>query len=96
VYNKISVQVKGVEIVETIKQYQVVVMTSGSYGDYSLNGVFVALQEISKEECERAASELSLEQSHFDVLVKEGKLEKIDATEVRFDFKKVFLFDVND
>lgn len=87
---------KGIEIVETIKKYQVVVMTSGSHGDHSLNGVFVALQEISKEECERAASRLSLEQSHFDVLVKEGKLKKIDATEVYFDFKKIFLFDAND
>jgi len=72
-----------------INKGTVVVFTSGEYSDYEINGVFVAIQDITEEHYAEAASEeLKKEkyrQDHYAVLVnlvKMGLLVDVESVEV--------------
>jgi len=74
---------------EKINKGTVVTFTSGEYSDFSINGVFVAIQDITKEHYKEAVK-IELEkdkyrQDHYAVLsnlVKMGLLVDVESVEV--------------
>jgi hypothetical protein len=74
---------------EKINKGTVVVFTSGEYSDFSINGVFVAIQDITKEHYAEAATEElkkgMYRQDEYTVLanlVKMGLLVDVESVQV--------------
>jgi hypothetical protein len=78
---------------ENIKKGQTILLTSGSYSDYSADGLYLAMQDITKADCDSILRELASYESLADALVSQGKLKRIDCVEVRVVGKKASFYD---